>query len=212
MIEVLLCGHCGGPLPRPDAGVRFVTCRFCEATSDLHTGERQPAASESYLAPRMKFATELAAFERVLAERVAAGEAPLPAFRGAAASELSAIADADALTNVVFGIAADFGREKGVDVTSDAQAMNRIATAYLDSLHELSTKAVSSIHLPFLTATAQGPLHFMQEVTMARLRELAATPATTTGRPKLPAPPSPAAPALPDAPPANKPWWKKLLG
>ena len=112
MIEVLLCGHCGGPLPRPDAGVRFVTCRFCEATSDLHTGERQPAASESYLAPRMKFATELAAFERVLAERVAAGEAPLPAFRGAAASELSAIADADALTNVVFGIAAFFLKRK----------------------------------------------------------------------------------------------------
>lgn len=218
--HVLICGRCGGPLPRPEPGAHFVTCRFCEATTDLDTSEHQASgAAARFVSVRERFAAELEAFEKAFTEGLARGEAVIPAFRGAAESAMPALADADTLTNVVFGIAADFHRRTGADVTADPAAMQRIAIAYLDSLRELATNAESSINLPFLSETKEGPLHFMQDVTMARLRELAATPATVPEPPPpaaLPATPEPpaAAPAPdpPEPPAARKAWWKRILG
>ncbi|MEN9581931.1 MAG: hypothetical protein RJA70_4940 [Pseudomonadota bacterium] len=51
----------------------------------------------------------------------------------------------------------------------------RIAIAYPDSLQRLSTAKTTTIKLPFLTATSQGPLHFTLDVTTARLHQLRAT-------------------------------------
>jgi hypothetical protein len=143
------------------------------------------------------------------------------------------VGDPDTLTNVAFGIAADFRKEKGADVTSDAQAMRRIALAYLDSLEVLwvwnSRKATRPdwgslgtstfrlrIHVPSLTTAARGPLDFDHYFTLERLRELAATPAVIPEHqgPETPVPPPPAAaaPASAEPPPAKQSWWKKIFG
>ncbi len=216
MIQVLLCGQCGGPLPRPDADARFVTCRFCEATSDLQTGERQASANPApFAAFWARFKDDFDAFEKELRERFERGEAPLPAFRAAAESALPALIDPATLANVAFGITMEFWNKNHVDVSSDALAMGRIARAYLSSLEDLAAGKQISINLPFLTATPQGPLHYMQDVTMAELQQWAATPAAVPAKPPPPppAPPAPPPPAPPaDPPPAKTSWWKKMLG
>ncbi len=230
MAQVLICGRCGGPLPRPVPGDRFVTCRFCEATSDLDTGEAQASAEPAqFVGIHTRFPAEVTAFEQALAERSGRGEPPLAAFRGAAASALSGVFAPDTLTNVVFGIAADFRERTGTDVRLDAQAMGRIALRYLDVLEALwvfnsrrpsarglGAHAVSHITLkvnvPSVTTTAQGAIDFEQDVTLERLQTLATTsPVVPEPRPEPPAAP-PTAPTAPAPPPAKRSWWKKILG
>lgn len=177
MTQVLLCGHCGGPLPKPQANERYLTCRFCEATSDLQTRTHEWKTSARVGTPRERFPAELLAFELRLSET--AGAPALDSFRAAAHATLSSIADPEALTNVTFGIVADFHTKTGVDISNEPVALGRIAIAYLDSLERLSTASATTINLPFLTATPQGPLHFTQDVTMERLHQLAAKDAAS---------------------------------
>jgi hypothetical protein len=176
-----------------------VTCRFCGATSHLESGEgRPPVEARGPVYDRERFRERLADLGLAYAEGMARREPPSRAFREAAASALSEYCDPDVITNVVFGIAADFNRANGTDVARDPAVAPRLAAAYIDSLEPLSKQAEYEINLPFLTTTASGPLHFSQRVTIERLAELAATPA---GSPEE-APTSAGA----------KPWWKRILG
>ncbi len=211
MAQVLVCGSCGGPLPRPTPGDPNVTCQFCGATTDLDSGERRQGSADIVAAiNRIPKARD--AFEKELNERIARHEPIVPAFRAAAESTLSAICDPDAITNVVFGIATDFDRANGTDVTQDPNVLPRLGLAYIQSVQTLATEPEYEINLPFLTATSKGPLHFRQSVTIARLKELAAIPPTQRAAKKDPPPPAPPVAAPPVVQPANQPWWKKLLG
>jgi len=209
MARVLLCSHCGGPLPRPESDARFLTCRFCEATTDLETGAPHTDAAKA-VARIEHVRTQMNAFEQAFRERIDQGEPAILAFRAAAEDKLVDVADADALANVTFGLASDFFTQTSVDVTRDPIVMYRIADGYLTSLQKLALDEKCTINLPFLTATAQGPLHFMQDVTKERLRELAATPAALPGKPKPPPPAS--APERVMADPPKKSFWKKIFG
>lgn len=192
MARALICGVCGGPLPRPETGVRFVVCHFCKTTSDLETGTRQGADGQASVDVDEGLKRELDTFQAAYAERIKRGEAPLAAFRAAAELAFAGICDPESMTNVVFGIAADFEQANGVDVTLDPVVVPRLAKAYLMALQELRTQPRYEINLPFLTATKDGPLHFSQGVTIARLSELAKH--------------------APTAKAPQKTWWKRLLG
>jgi molecular chaperone DnaK len=67
-----------------------------------------------------------------------------------------------------------FAEETGVTLVDDPVALQRIKEAAEKAKHELSSTTETEIHLPFITATAAGPLHLMAELTRAKLESLCA--------------------------------------
>ena len=60
-----------------------------------------------------------------------------------------------------------FKKENGVDLRNDKMVMQRLKDAAEKAKIELSGMTSSNINLPFITATAQGPLHFEATLTRA---------------------------------------------
>ncbi len=67
---------------------------------------------------------------------------------------------------IIDWMADQFQRENGVDLRKDKMVLQRLRDAAEKAKIELSGMASTSINLPFITATAAGPLHF--EVTLTR--------------------------------------------
>lgn len=65
-----------------------------------------------------------------------------------------------------------FKSESGIDIKSDAAAMQRIKDEAEKAKKELSSTPQVEINLPFLTADAEGPKHFEYTLTRAKLEEL----------------------------------------
>ena len=65
-----------------------------------------------------------------------------------------------------------FKSESGIDIKSDAAAMQRIKDEAEKAKKELSSTLQVEITLPFLTADADGPKHFEYTLTRAKLEEL----------------------------------------
>ena len=69
-------------------------------------------------------------------------------------------------------LVAEFKKMEGVDISKDKTAMQRLSEAAEKAKIELSTTLESEINLPFLTATNEGPKHFMYKLTRAKLESL----------------------------------------
>jgi molecular chaperone DnaK len=69
-------------------------------------------------------------------------------------------------------IADEFKKDQGIDVTTDALALQRLDEAAEKAKHELSTQMETEINLPFITSGADGPKHLVVKVTRAKLEEL----------------------------------------
>ena len=67
-----------------------------------------------------------------------------------------------------------FKQESGIDITSDAAAMQRVKDEAEKAKKELSSSTSTDINLPFLSADADGPKHFEYTLTRAKLEELVA--------------------------------------
>ena len=65
-----------------------------------------------------------------------------------------------------------FLHESGINVQTDRQAMQRLREAGEKAKIELSTLLESEINLPFLSADASGPKHFVHKLTRAKLEEI----------------------------------------
>lgn len=65
-----------------------------------------------------------------------------------------------------------FKKEHGIDVTDDKAVMQRMRDEAEKAKIELSTAQEVDINLPFLTATADGPVHFEYKLTRAKLEDL----------------------------------------
>jgi len=65
-----------------------------------------------------------------------------------------------------------FKTESGIDIKSDAAAMQRVKDEAEKAKKELSSTTQVEINLPFLTADAEGPKHFEYTLTRAKLEEL----------------------------------------
>ncbi|MBQ6375811.1 molecular chaperone DnaK [Candidatus Saccharibacteria bacterium] len=66
----------------------------------------------------------------------------------------------------------EFKKESGIDITSDAAAMQRVKDEAEKAKKELSSSTSTDINLPFLSADADGPKHFEHTLTRAKLEEL----------------------------------------
>jgi molecular chaperone DnaK len=66
----------------------------------------------------------------------------------------------------------EFKKEHAIDLTDDRSAMQRLRDEAEKAKIELSTTNEVDINLPFLTATADGPVHFELKLTRAKLESL----------------------------------------
>jgi molecular chaperone DnaK len=65
-----------------------------------------------------------------------------------------------------------FKDQEGIDLTQDSQALQRLTEAAEKAKIELSTLTQSSINLPFISVTPEGPKHLEKELTRAKFEEL----------------------------------------
>lgn len=68
----------------------------------------------------------------------------------------------------------EFRKQTGVDLKNDKMALQRMKEAAEKAKLELSSVLSTNINLPFVTATAQGPLHLELNLTRAKFNELTA--------------------------------------
>ena len=73
---------------------------------------------------------------------------------------------------IIDWMADEFKKEKGIDLSSDRMAMQRLKEAAEKAKIELSGMTTASINLPFITADATGPKHLDMTLTRAKFNEL----------------------------------------
>ena len=79
----------------------------------------------------------------------------------------------DDFDNKVMDFLADsFQKEHGVDLRQDNMALQRLKEAAEKAKTELSSAQTTKINLPFITVTADGPLHLDMDLTRARFDQL----------------------------------------
>ncbi len=69
-------------------------------------------------------------------------------------------------------LAETFKAEHGVDLRQDKMALQRLKEAAEKAKKELSSTQSTNINLPFITATAEGPLHMNLDLTRAKFEQL----------------------------------------
>lgn len=75
---------------------------------------------------------------------------------------------------IINWMAEEFKAEEGVDLKSDAIALQRLKEAAEKAKIELSSSPQTEINLPYITATATGPKHLVKTLTKAKFEQLAA--------------------------------------
>jgi molecular chaperone DnaK len=75
---------------------------------------------------------------------------------------------------IVQWLVKEFKNQEGIDLTKDSQALQRLTEAAEKAKIELSTLTQSSINLPFISVTPEGPKHLEKELTRASFEELCA--------------------------------------
>jgi len=66
----------------------------------------------------------------------------------------------------------EFKDQEGIDLSKDIQALQRLTEAAEKSKIELSTLTTSSINLPFISVTPEGPKHLERELTREKFETL----------------------------------------
>ncbi len=67
-----------------------------------------------------------------------------------------------------------FDNDHGVDLSKDRMAVQRLKEAAEKAKIELSSVSETEINLPFITATAEGPLHLQQKLTRSEFEKMSA--------------------------------------
>jgi molecular chaperone DnaK len=75
---------------------------------------------------------------------------------------------------IVQWLVKEFKDAEGIDLTQDNQALQRLTEAAEKAKIELSTLSQSSINLPFISVTPEGPKHIEKDLTRAKFEELCA--------------------------------------
>jgi molecular chaperone DnaK len=73
---------------------------------------------------------------------------------------------------VIDWLLAEFKKDQGIDLSKDAQALQRLKEAAEKAKIELSSTASTEINLPYVTADASGPKHLVMTLTRAKLEDL----------------------------------------
>ena len=69
-------------------------------------------------------------------------------------------------------IVEEFKKDSGFDLKSDPLALQRLKEAAEKAKIELSSSEQTEVNLPYITADASGPKHFVQKITRAKLESL----------------------------------------
>jgi molecular chaperone DnaK len=69
-------------------------------------------------------------------------------------------------------VAEEFRKQEGIDLRKDPMALQRLKEACEKAKIELSTSMETTINLPFITATQEGPKHLQLTVTRAKFEQL----------------------------------------
>jgi len=69
-------------------------------------------------------------------------------------------------------IADEFKKEQGVDLRKDAMALQRLKEAAEKAKVELSSSTATTVNLPFITATDEGPKHLNLDINRAKFEQL----------------------------------------
>ncbi len=72
-------------------------------------------------------------------------------------------------------LADEFKKKEGIDLRKDPMALQRLKEAAEKAKCELSTVQETTVNLPFITATAEGPKHLQVSITRARFEQLCAS-------------------------------------
>ena len=75
---------------------------------------------------------------------------------------------------VVDTLVKQFKNAHGVDLSKDKMAMQRLREAAEKAKIELSSSAATTINLPYITASAEGPLHLDHDISRAQFEQLTA--------------------------------------
>jgi molecular chaperone DnaK len=75
---------------------------------------------------------------------------------------------------IINWMADEFKKTNGIDLRSDALALQRLDEAAEKAKIELSTAVQTEINIPFITSGASGPQHLLITITRAKLEELTA--------------------------------------
>ena len=75
---------------------------------------------------------------------------------------------------IIDWLAQQFKGAHNIDLTQDRMAMQRLKEAAEKAKIELSQTQQTQINLPFITATAEGPLHLDESLTRAKFQEMTA--------------------------------------
>src|SRR5207245_6475917 len=75
---------------------------------------------------------------------------------------------------VIDWLVTEFKNTEGVDLSKDNMALQRLKEAAEKAKIELSAVQETSINLPFITATSEGPKHLDMKLTRAKFNELTA--------------------------------------
>ncbi|MBN2285600.1 MAG: molecular chaperone DnaK [Tissierellales bacterium] len=75
---------------------------------------------------------------------------------------------------IVNYLADEFKKENGVDLRKDKMALQRLREAAENAKKELSSTMSTSINLPFITATQDGPKHMNMDLSRSKFNELTA--------------------------------------
>ncbi len=67
-----------------------------------------------------------------------------------------------------------FAKEHGIDLRADKMAHQRLKEAAEKAKKELSSAQTANVNLPFITVTAEGPLHMDMDITRAKFEQLTA--------------------------------------
>src|SRR6202166_34745 len=73
---------------------------------------------------------------------------------------------------VIDWLVTEFKNAHGIDLSNDKMALQRLKEAAEKAKIELSNLQETSVNLPFITATADGPLHLDMSLTRARFQEM----------------------------------------
>ncbi len=73
---------------------------------------------------------------------------------------------------IIDWLATEFKNEQGVDLTKDPMSIQRLKEAAEKAKIELSQVTETEINLPFITATAEGPLHLQKSLTRSEFQKM----------------------------------------
>ncbi|HEY7120864.1 MAG TPA: molecular chaperone DnaK [Tepidisphaeraceae bacterium] len=82
-------------------------------------------------------------------------------------------------------LADEFKRKEGIDLRKDPMALQRLKEAAEKAKIELSSAMETTVNLPFITATAEGPKHMQETITRSKFEQLIAPLVEKTRKPVL---------------------------